>query len=72
MLTAFDAAITRAISDVDVRAILVTGSGSAFSAGGDLKSYVELQQDAERFTRFVPSFIGFGRLRALRCRSSRS
>ena len=33
--------------------MLVTGSGRAFSAGGDLKTYVSLQRDPVRFPHFV-------------------
>ncbi|HEX4016135.1 MAG TPA: enoyl-CoA hydratase/isomerase family protein, partial [Frankiaceae bacterium] len=40
LIGAFDAAVSKAAADPSVRAVLVTGSGRAFSAGGDLKSYV--------------------------------
>jgi enoyl-CoA hydratase len=32
--------------------VLITGKGRGFSAGGDLKAYVELQQDPYEFPRF--------------------
>jgi enoyl-CoA hydratase len=66
MIKQFDAAVTEASADPGVRVVLITGAGRAFSAGGDLKSYVELQRDAERFPRFVADLHeAFGRLRTL-------
>jgi enoyl-CoA hydratase len=67
MIGAFDDAVTRAASDAAVRVVFVTGSGRAFSAGGDLKSYVALQRDPVRFPQFVKDLHdAFGRLRKLR------
>jgi enoyl-CoA hydratase/carnithine racemase len=39
--------------DDRVRVIFVTGAGKAFSAGGDMKRYVELQRDPVAFPEFV-------------------
>ena len=36
-----------------MRVIAVTGAGRAFSAGGDMKKYLELQRDPHRFGRFL-------------------
>jgi enoyl-CoA hydratase len=66
MVEQFDAAVSQASGDPEVRAVLITGAGRAFSAGGDLKTYVELQRDATRFPRFVADLHdAFGRLRTL-------
>lgn len=66
MVDAFDAAVGAALRADDLRAILVTGAGRAFSAGGDLKSYRLLQRDPERFPQFVAALhAAFGRLRTL-------
>ncbi len=63
---AFDSAIDEIGSDLRVRAILVTGRGRAFSAGGDLAKYLDLYADAERYPRFIADFHRvFGRLREL-------
>jgi enoyl-CoA hydratase/carnithine racemase len=66
MLDAFDAALDDVAADREVRAVLVTGAGRAFSAGGDLVGYQTLQRDRERFPQFVAELHRiFGRLRAL-------
>ena len=67
LIGAFDDAVTRAAEDPDVRVVFVTGNGRAFSAGGDLKSYIDLQRDPVGFPQFVKDLHdAFGRLRRLR------
>jgi len=67
LIRAFDAAVSSADGDPDVRVVFITGRGRAFSAGGDLKSYLELQRDPVRFPAFVKDLHdAFGRLRTLR------
>lgn len=64
MLHAIDAAVDEIEADKSVRTVLVTGNGRAFSAGGDLKGYVRLQQDPVRFPAFVADLHRiFGRFR---------
>ena len=67
MLRALDKAISDVDADANVRAVLLTGAGRAFSAGGDLKGYIKLQQDPVAFPKFVADLHRtFGRLRTLR------
>ena len=39
------------------RSVIITGSGRAFSAGGDLQGYVELYRDRTRFRAFLDDFF---------------
>jgi enoyl-CoA hydratase len=67
VLVALDDAITTVDADPDVRVVLVSGAGRAFSAGGDLTKYLELQRDPVAFPQFVGDLHRiFGRLRHLR------
>lgn len=63
---ALDRALAEADADPAVRLILITGSGRAFSAGGDLKAYQRLQRDRTRFPAFLAdlhrTFAGIGML----------
>ena len=45
--------LTAVDDDPAVRAVLIIGRGRAFSAGGDLKSYVKLQEDSVAFPAFL-------------------
>lgn len=67
MVRALDAAIDDIDADAETRCVLITGAGRAFSAGGDLEKYIDLQQDPVEFPRFVADLHAtFGRLRRLR------
>jgi enoyl-CoA hydratase/carnithine racemase len=67
MLRGLRQAFAKLDEDDDVRAILLSGRGRSFSAGGDLKGYLELQKDPVRFPQFMDDYVGFvGGLRYLR------
>jgi enoyl-CoA hydratase len=66
MVRQLDATIDDLSHQRDLCCVLLTGAGRAFSAGGDLDSYVELQRDPVAFPRFVADIHRvFGRLRDL-------
>jgi enoyl-CoA hydratase/carnithine racemase len=46
-------ALQEAEAEESVRTVLITGAGRAFSAGGDLKGYMELQADKIEYPRFL-------------------
>lgn len=48
-----EAALAAVENDASVRAVLIVGRGRAFSAGGDIKAYQQLQADDAAFTAFV-------------------
>ncbi len=47
------------LADASVGAVIVTGEGSAFSAGGDLKGYLDLYLDEPAFRRFLAGLKTF-------------
>jgi enoyl-CoA hydratase/carnithine racemase len=66
MLRQLDAVIDGLAQRSELCCVLVTGAGRAFSAGGDLESYIELQRDPVAFPRFVADIHRvFGALRDL-------
>lgn len=65
--TALGGVLQELANDVDVCAVFITGEGRAFSAGGDIKAYAELQADGPAFTRFLDEYCeliaNIGRMR---------
>jgi enoyl-CoA hydratase len=52
--------LRRAIAELEVSdclAVIVTGSGRSFSAGGDLEGYIELYKSKPRFQAFLNDFF---------------
>lgn len=67
MVGRLEAVLQELDGDDAVRTVLITGRGRAFSAGGDLKSYVSLQSDPVNFPAFLDdlhrTFRFVGRMR---------
>jgi enoyl-CoA hydratase/carnithine racemase len=53
MLAALDERFDDLAADPSIRMAMITGAGRAFSAGGDLKAYLDLQRDPVGFPAFV-------------------
>jgi enoyl-CoA hydratase len=53
--------ITDAVASIEARtdiyAVVVTGSGRSFSAGGDLDGYIELYRNPDKFAAFLDDFF---------------
>lgn len=50
------AAFDELAEETQVRVVAVTGAGRAFSAGGDMKKYQQLQRDRDQFRQFLEEF----------------
>jgi enoyl-CoA hydratase/carnithine racemase len=48
--------LTQLTEENEVRAVILTGQGKSFSAGGDLKGYQTLYRDHDRFKEFMADF----------------
>ncbi|MDP6708838.1 MAG: enoyl-CoA hydratase/isomerase family protein [Alphaproteobacteria bacterium] len=57
------AAVAEIEAQPAIRLVIVTGAGRAFSAGGDLKGYLDLYQEPDEFRDFLEDF--FELLRAI-------
>lgn len=55
-IAALEQALQRIVDGGEHRAVIVTGAGSSFSSGGDLKGYQALFRDRARFEAFVEAF----------------
>jgi enoyl-CoA hydratase len=53
VFNALEAAVLEGEADPQVRTIMITGAGRAFSAGGDLKDYIKLQRDPIEYPKFL-------------------
>jgi enoyl-CoA hydratase len=55
-LRELDPLLAAAVDDPRVRAVVLTGQGPAFSAGGDLRGYVTLYEDPAAFRDYLERF----------------
>ena len=46
------------IEKSNVAAVIVTGEGRSFSAGGDLEGYISLYRKPDEFAEFLDDFFG--------------
>ena len=51
--------LAEALGNPAVRMVAFTGAGKAFSAGGDMKKYLDLQTDPVAFPQFLTDLHGF-------------
>lgn len=51
------AAVTAIESRADIFAVIVTGRGRSFSAGGDLDGYIDLYRSPDKFSAFLEDFF---------------
>jgi len=51
------AAISEIDEDPNIVAVIMTGEGGSFSAGGDLEGYISLYQQADKFAEFLEDFL---------------
>jgi enoyl-CoA hydratase/carnithine racemase len=56
MINELQTALECLSADKSVRVLAISGAGKAFSAGGDLKAYLDLYRDEDRYRMFLDDF----------------